>query len=80
MKTEFHCLLFYILIFEEGKCFQSKKLKDKTQDGRCNRSKEYLKHLNILISIFSLFGGIKDDLKNEMVFLCTCFMLFHHFL
>lgn len=71
-----YCSIFWFL--KQGKCFQSKKLKDKTQDGRCNRSKEYLKHLNILISIFSLFGGIKDDLKNGMVFLCTCFMLFHH--
>lgn len=54
--TVYFCTLCFM---KQGKYFQFKTSKDKTQDGRCHRSKEHLKHLIILIHIFSLFGRQK---------------------
>ena len=57
-KTRFYCLPLGIFCFmKQGKAFEvPKKLSNISQNGRCCRSKEHLKHLNILINMFSLFG------------------------
>lgn len=57
-KAQVRCLPHCIFVlWSKGKYFQLKKmkLKPKTWNGRCYRSNERLKHLSLLINIFSLF-------------------------